>query len=101
MVGRGVTSGDLLTGASAFRNTELKNDVQVDTVGHRRWFCELLVADGKYPNRSVTRLGAGAVVIGDRCFPVESADGDRIGEAVGILRARNGRPGMKPDRVGI
>ena len=75
-------------------------DVHVDTVGHRR-FCQLFVADGKKPNRSATWVGAGPRVIGDRRFPVESTDRDRIGEAARILRARDGRPGMKPDRVGV
>jgi hypothetical protein len=96
-----VTNRDLPAAASSSRNTELKADVQVDTVGHRRRFCQLFVADGKYSNRSVTWICAGPIVIGERRFPVESADGDRIGEAARILRARNGRPGMKPDRVGI
>jgi hypothetical protein len=96
-----MTNRDLLAAASSSRNTELKADVQVDAVGHRRRFCQLFVADGKYPNRSFTRIGAGPIMIGDRRFPVESTDGDRIGEAARIFRARNGRPGMKPDRVGI
>jgi hypothetical protein len=96
-----VTNRNLDAAASPSRNTEPKGDVYVDAVGHGRRFCQLLVADGKYPNRSVSRICARPIVIGDRRFPVESADGDRIGEAARILRARNGRPGMKPDRVGI
>jgi hypothetical protein len=96
-----MTDRDVDAAASPSRNTEPNADVHVDTVRHRRWFCQLFVADGKYPNRSVARIGAGPIMIGDRRFPVESTDGDRVGKTVRILRARNGRPGMKPDRVGI
>jgi hypothetical protein len=96
-----VTNWDFDAAASSSCETEANTNVQVDTVGHRRWFCQLLVADGKYPNHTVTGIGAGPIMIGDRRFPVEPADGDRIRKTVWVLRARNGRPGMKPDRVGI
>lgn len=96
-----MTNWDLDAAASSSRKTEANADVQIDAVGYRRWFCQLFVADGKYPNRSVTRIGAGPIMIGDRCFSVESTNADRIGEAARILRARDGRPSTKPDRIGI
>jgi hypothetical protein len=96
-----VTDWDLDAAASPSRNTERNADIHVDTMGHRRRFCQLFVADGEYPNRPVAWIGAGPIVIRDGLFPVESTDGDRIGEAARIFRARNGRPGMKPDGVGI
>jgi hypothetical protein len=96
-----MTDGDLDAAASSSGKTEAEAEVQVDAVGNRRRFCQLLVADGKYPNRSVSRLGAGPIMIGDWRLAVESTDRDRISEAARIVRTGNGGPSVKPDRVGI